>query len=174
MKLLKQCTLDGVTRENEIWKDIPNYEGLYQVSNSGSVKSLAFNKERILSSAADGGGYLNVRLYKDKLSKTKKVHQLVAMAFLKHEPCGMKMVVNHINHNRLDNNVNNLEVISNRENTSQSHLKSSSKYTGVTYHSQRGKWMARIWINKNRVYLGLFDCELAAAKAYQNKIKQIT
>ena len=51
MKLLKQCSLDGVTRENEIWKDVKHYEGLYKVSNLGRVKSLKFNKEKLLNVA---------------------------------------------------------------------------------------------------------------------------
>ena len=76
----------------EIWKDIPNYEGYYQVSNLGNVKSLArFNnlgkrvKERVLKNlVTTTKGYLVVRLSKIGLVKTKQIHQLVAEAFLNH------------------------------------------------------------------------------------------
>lgn len=71
---------------NEIWKDIAGYEGLYQVSNMGRVKSLQSTKMhdrvKILSPVCADGRYLRVSLYKDKKSKYFQVHRLVASAFL--------------------------------------------------------------------------------------------
>ena len=68
--------------KKEIWKDILGYEGLYQVSNFGRVKSTKFGKERILKLTKDKDGYLIVNLYKNNKSKTLKVHRLVAEVFL--------------------------------------------------------------------------------------------
>ena len=62
---------------NEIWKDIKEYEGLYQVSNLGRVKSLKFGKEKILKPLKFTKGYLGVRLYKDLAVKTITIHRLV-------------------------------------------------------------------------------------------------
>ena len=91
--------------ENEIWKDVIGYEGLYQVSNLGNVKSLRFNKEKILKQRIGTKGYFAVCLRKDKIVKTKEVHQLIAIAFLNHKPCGYKLVINHIDFNQKNNNI---------------------------------------------------------------------
>ena len=57
----------------EIWKDIPNYEGYYQVSSLGNVKSIRFNKEKLLSPSRYKG-YLYVVLYRNKIRKTIRIH----------------------------------------------------------------------------------------------------
>ncbi|AKG94207.1 HNH homing endonuclease [Polaribacter phage P12002L] len=157
----------------EIFKTIPNYEGLYQVSDLGSVKSLIYSKERILNQNNDKDGYLLVSLYKDKKAKRFKVHQLVAMAFLNHEPCGLKLVINHINFNKADNRVGNLEIVTNRQNSNQKHLKSSSKYVGVYWNKANNKWKSSIRIGKNKKYLGYFINEYNAHLAYQKALKDI-
>lgn len=109
----------------EIYKDIPNYKGLYQVSNLGKIKSLGNNKlkkEKILKNRLSSSGYLHVYLSKNKEGKNFKVHQLIAMAFLNHIPNGHKIVVDHIDNNPLNNYVENLQLISQRENTSKRRL----------------------------------------------------
>ena len=80
-------------KNQEVWKDVKNYEGLYQVSNLGNVKSLRFNKERILKTSLSGIGYHKVSLCDVGLVKTHKIHKLVAIAFLDHTPCGFELVV---------------------------------------------------------------------------------
>ena len=96
----------------EEWRDILNYEGLYQVSNLGRVKSLPKKsgnrtlEESILSQSIDKG-YARVSLHKDKVIKNFLVHRLVAYAFLDNpNECTQ---VNHKDENKLNNNVNNLE-----------------------------------------------------------------
>lgn len=91
----------------EIWKDIEEYEGLYQVSNQGRVKSLKYGKERILKPAPNSDGYLFVVLCKDGKTKTYFVHRLVAMAFIPN-PEGLPCI-NHKSCIRTENNVNNIE-----------------------------------------------------------------
>lgn len=165
----------------EIWKDIPNYEGYYQVSNLGNVKSLArFNnlgkrvKERVLKNLVNTtNGYLVVNLSKIGLVKTKQIHQLVAEAFLNHSKKGHKLVVNHKNFNRQDNRLENLEIITNRENTNKKHKKSKSKYIGVTWHKRVNKWTAQILYKRKNIHLGCFNNEIDAHNAYQNKLKEI-
>jgi len=118
----------------EIFKDIPGYEGIYQVSDLGRVKSLKFNKEKILKPGVNNHGYYTVVLCKGK-RKTINVHQLVAMAFLNHEPCGYNgLIVDHKDNNPLNNRLSNLQLISQRENTSKD-KKGSSKYTGVSWNN---------------------------------------
>lgn len=89
----------------EIWKDIQNYEGLYQVSNLGRVKSII--KKIILKNMVDKCGYEYVHLSKNNVQKRKSIHRLVAETFLDNKnnlPC-----VNHKDENKQNNNINNLE-----------------------------------------------------------------
>lgn len=94
----------------EIWKDIEGYEGLYQVSNLGNVKSLNYrctNIEKNLKQGLRPKGYPFVRLTKNKIEKLYSIHRLVANAFIPNPdnlPC-----VNHKDENPLNNNVENLE-----------------------------------------------------------------
>jgi hypothetical protein len=158
----------------EIWKDIPGYEGIYQVSNIGNVKSLKFGKEKILKLGMDGKSprqYYKVILMKDKKKESVKIHKLMAMAFLNHIPCGYKIVVDHINNDRLDNRIENLQLISSRENSSKDKKLGSSKHTGVHFHKNKNKFNANIRINGKKIYLGSFDCEIEASEAYQNALK---
>lgn len=97
----------------EIWKDIPHYEGLYQVSNQGRVWSV--RKNRLLKQSPNAYGYLKVCLYNQYgKSRVETVHRLVALAFID-QPSGCN-VVNHLDENRLNNCVENLEWTTIREN----------------------------------------------------------
>ncbi|MDD5363601.1 MAG: NUMOD4 motif-containing HNH endonuclease [Ignavibacteria bacterium] len=93
--------------QNEIWKDIPDYEGIYKASNLGNIKSLKNKKEKILSPAINDKGYYKVVLYKNKIKKTKLGHRLVAIAFIPNPE--NKPEVNHKDGNPLNNNIDNLE-----------------------------------------------------------------
>ena len=93
--------------ENEIWKDIDGYKGLYQVSNLGRVKSLHHNKEKILKGSYTKEGYHLISLSKEGTQKRYLVHRLVATAFI---PNLYKLeCVNHKDENPRNNNVDNLE-----------------------------------------------------------------
>lgn len=99
----------------EIWKDVAGYEGLYQVSNMGRVKTLrkkvgtTIRKEKILKQYNENG-YLNVRLYKEKYKGVHcRVHRLVASAFCENDDAVSKIEVNHKNENAFDNRADNLE-----------------------------------------------------------------
>lgn len=102
----------------EQWKDIADYEGLYQVSSLGRVKSLKDNKgkkrEKILKQYLSNGNYLFVGLRKNNKRKNYRIHKLVANAFISNplnKPC-----VNHIDGNKANNNINNLEWVTYSEN----------------------------------------------------------
>ena len=99
----------------EVFKDIENYEGLYQVSNTGKVKSLINNIIlKTTKRTAAQTYYEYVTLVKDKIKTTKTVHRLVANAFISNE--NSKPCVNHIDNNGLNNNVSNLEWCTYSEN----------------------------------------------------------
>lgn len=160
-------------KHKETWREIIGYEGHYQVSSLGRVKSIKFGKESIKSLQLKGSRYYYVILTINNIKKTRKVHQLVAESFLGHIPCGFNFVVNHINYDRLDNKVENLEIITARENTSQKHLKSASKFTGVTIKKKSNRWNSRITLNSKRIHLGYFDTEEEASSYYENALKCI-
>ena len=158
----------------EFWKDVIGYEGLYCVSNLGRVKSLKFGKERFLKTYSDGVGYLTVSLCKNGMTKQKNVHQLVAIAFLEHTPNGRESIIDHIDNNKLNNQANNLQVVSVWKNRVKDidKTKTTSKYTGVHWCKRCEKWIAQIRVNKKKVRLGSFNCEYSAHLAYQKELEQ--
>lgn len=97
----------------EIWKDIKDYEGLYQISNLGNIKNLKTNIVKTPSSS-NIHSYLVVRLVKNKKGKCFNAHRLVAQAFIPNPD--MLPIVNHIDGNIHNNRVENLEWVTNRQN----------------------------------------------------------
>lgn len=101
----------------EIWKDIKDYEGLYQISDRGNVKSLNYNKtgkEKLLKKGKDDDGYLYVVLYFHGERKHHKIHRLMCKCFL--ENIENKEQVNHKNGIKSDNAIENLEWCTHTEN----------------------------------------------------------
>ena len=164
----------------EIWKDIPNYEKIYQVSNFGNVKRLArygnsgrhtnaFFPEKLMKLQLDNNGYYRVSLTNDKVRYKATVHQLVALCFFGIKTDRLK-VVDHIDNNKLNNNLNNLQIISARNNVKK-HRKTTnktSKYTGVSWHKRNKKWRVQTSVKGKNVYIGDYKCEEEAHKAYLN------
>lgn len=177
--------------EKEIWKDVKGYQGLYEISNLGRVKSLAKDimysngklykyDERILvpikiqntNSGRADDFYLAVNLTKHKKAKTFRIHRLVALHHLEN-PLNL-LEVNHKDHDRLNNNVINLEWTNTRENACHYHKsqKYSSEYVGVSWHKGSKNWRAYIWLNGSLKALGCYSSEVEAALAYQNALTE--
>lgn len=154
----------------EIWKDVVNQNGDYLVSNTGLIKSMKFGRNKYLKQFIDGRGYLAVNMYYNGKQKTRNVHQLVAEAFLGHISCGMKLVINHIDFNKCNNKLENLEIVTSRENSNLKHIKSTSIYTGVSWDKKHSKWKSTIIINGKQKYLGFFDLEVKASQYYEKAL----
>lgn len=156
----------------EIWKDIVGYEGHYKVSNLGRVKSLKFNDERILSLSKNPNGYYKVNLCKNNNFKTRLIHHLVAESFLNHKTKGHKLVIDHINNNKSDNRLGNLQLISSRDNSNKD-KKGTSKYRGVRWHKRDKRWATSVVFNGVNYHLGNFKTELRASIAYELALLQL-
>lgn len=102
---------------DEIWKDVEGYEGIYKVSSLGNVKKLNYKnsgKEQNISLCNDADGYLLVNLRLNNKSKSKRVHRLVAQAFIPNPD--NKPQVNHIDGDKQNNKIENLEWVTPLEN----------------------------------------------------------
>ena len=168
--------------KKEIWKSIKEYEDMYEVSTFGNVRSLdrfiidkrgvkRFCKGRVLRSTKNGKGYLHVIVCKDSKPVLMRIHALVFDTFNGSDRS--KLVIDHIDNDKENNNINNLQLITNRENVSKGCLlrKRASKYIGVFKNHNR--WSAKIRINGNLIHLGAFGCETAAHVTYQRRLNEL-
>jgi hypothetical protein len=174
--LLPHQNLSLEDMDGEIWKDIEGYDGYYQISNLGRVKSLSrivsrvcgdyLSKDKILKTSCSNGYFQVVISYNNKRI-VNRIHRLIAINFIDNP--NKKPSVNHINSNRGDNSLNNLEWVSSLENNCHKKYNRilTSKYKGVHYRSTRfskNNWISKITINKKYIYLGCFNTE---EEAYQ-------
>jgi hypothetical protein len=177
--------------EEEIWKDVPGYEGVYQASSFGKIRSMDREvphgngggrrslKGITLKTDANinGAGYMYATLSLNGVYKKLAVHQIIAMAFFGHKPHGYKNVVNHIDGNRLNNHANNIEVVTTRENTTTKFKNRvagiTSDYVGVCLDKDKGRWLASITVNGKQVHLGYHKEELDAHNSYQKALKAV-
>lgn len=147
--------------QQEIWKDIPEYKGYYQVSNFGRVKGLKYTfwakkqfrtlPERILKPNKNKSGYLYVILHKDRKKKTWKVHRLVALTFIpnpNNKPC-----VDHIDTNTINNNVENLRWCTHKENINNPLTKQKLINSGVYIITPEMREKAKKNYQKNKEYI---------------------
>lgn len=175
----------------ELWKDIPETDGFYQLSDLGRVHSclpkggdisLRYKKETIWKIMKPFGverGYLVHEFRWGGVPSIirKKLHRMVWEVFHGAIPKGMQ--IDHKNNNRSDCSLLNLRLATPRQNAqnmqkifSKNGTKCSSKYKGVSYHKQKKKWQASITVNGLRNYLGQFDTEENAAITYNEAAKK--
>lgn len=141
--LMEQHKYDGIMEE-EIWKDIPSWEGLYQVSDKGNIQSMNYyhKKGRIhpRKKCIGSGNYLYVILDNKDRSKRYSVHRLVAMAFIpnpENKPC-----IDHINGDRQDNRVENLRWCTHKENNN--NPLTIAKYKAIPRKPYTDEWRRKI------------------------------
>jgi len=165
------------------WQEVRGYEGLYEVSTDGEVKTCDkierrfvrgryidyHRKERLLKQGNHNAGYKCVVLYREGCRKTFLVHRLVALTFI-YDDSGH---VDHIDGNKHNNRLANLRYCTPRENCHfhRKNKKSSSKYIGVAFN--HNKYEAQILFNGKQVFIGSFDTEDEAHEKYQEALSLI-
>lgn len=162
--------------ENEIWKDIPHYEGRYLVSNYGRVFSLL--KKRIMAIQISNDGYAKIRLVgKNGKRNTEMVHRLVAMAFIPNEE--QKPQVNHINCIRNDNRVENLEWVTHQENqaykwktSNQEKIRSNSRQMMKTMNRKHYGYNPVVCVETGEIFESTYEAEKAKGGHCEN-IKKV-
>lgn len=160
----------------EIWKNIEGYEDCYEVSNQGRVRrkdgyvntgiknnEKRFIKGKILKQNLKNNGYLTVDLSKDYKVKTASVHRLVAFHFCEKDS-EEKTEVNHINCNKMDNRVENLEWVTPQQN--KLHAKENKRYKGHNHSQIRCKQL-------NIIFNGSYEAAEYINNKYFNNSKQV-
>lgn len=133
---------------HEIWRDVEGYEGLYQVSNMGRLKSLHYGKSVILNPSTARDGYINVTLTKNNQKKYCRLHILVAQAFI---PNPEKLpVVHHCDNNKANCCADNLQWATHSENTKRAYESGAAK-NGCRHHSAKFSPEKTIEIRKSYI-----------------------
>lgn len=177
------CEVDLIEK-TERWKDIIGFENIYQISDIGRVKGMCreivYKDGRKYTKPAQikkltiaDNGYLHTMLKRNDKSFYFPVHKSIAMAFFNYIPNSRKIVIDHIDNNKLNNNVYNLQIITSRENNSKDKKNNSSKFTGVFYRKRLNKWRSVIVINYKSIELGAFIDEKEASKCYLLALENI-
>lgn len=159
-----------IQTERECWVDIPDYEGCYQVSNKGRIRSLkkwCVNERKyidfikVLTPMNNGNGYLYVFLYKQQKRKRFYIHRLVATMFLEKEL--NKDIINHKDYNKQNNCVDNLEWCTQKENINHS-IKNMEK----PHNTKISKITNEKYIRKKK-----YNYELTIRGKYQGVFKTL-
>jgi hypothetical protein len=189
MEHYKNFSLEPIVYQNEAgfdcieqWKDIPDYEGLYQVSDLGRVKRLDryknhssgkgtfLSREKIMKQTKTNVGYLFVAIYRELQKKQFTTHYLVSNAFLNHKSKQSNLVIDHKDNIKEHNMLSNLQLITVRKNSSKDSINKSG-FTGVIKKSNR---FESIISNKGKIFnLGTFRTAEEASKKYNEAVSLI-
>lgn len=137
----------------------------YSVCSNGDV--IHIPTMSVLKKYINSSGYETVSMKSNnKKWKPVMVHQLMAVCFLNHKPNGQTIVVDHIDNDKTNNNLINLQLITQRENSNKENAVSKSGYKGVFWNNINNKWQVRPRILGSKHLLGYYDCPKNANKDY--------
>jgi len=156
--------------------DIKGFEDEYGVTEEGEIYS--YKSQKFMNPSLNSAGYLRVALTKEGVNlSTLKIHRIIAETFIPNPnnyPC-----VEHIDKNKTNNKISNLRWATRQQVNAKKTPRSntSSKYKGVSWMKSRakvdtgkGKWVTNIWVNDEVLYVGSFEKEIDAAKAYNEAV----
>ncbi len=148
------------------WRDIDGFEGLYMINGLGNIKSLI--KHKILKPQLSSNKYLHVSLYKNSKVKIRRIHRLVAKAFLDN-PLNLKEI-NHKDLDKSNNCVLNLEWSTRCYNNLHKNLGTKR---GVDWYSSYNKWRSTIKNKGKTIFLGYFNDKEKAYQAFYDRFVEI-
>lgn len=164
---------------NEIWKDVPNYERYYQISNKGRLKTKErvsvqnhIIQERIRKVLFKPNGYAYYNLNVDGKVKNMFIHRLIASAFI--DGYNEKLQVDHIDRDRKNNSISNLRVVDSAQNNQNSPARKgcASKYKGVYFDKTNNKWRMNITKEGKKIVKN-FKTETEASRCYDIFAKEL-
>ena len=142
--------------ENEDYRIITLHENKLKVYRDGRIEKIDKKVKSIISTT----GYYVINLFYTELGKKFKVHRIIAYAFLGLDIENPKEIVDHIDRNKLNNNVVNLRIVTKQQNA----FNTNSK--GYFWDKPRNKWRSRISVSGKHVHLGRYKTEACARYAY--------
>ena len=164
----------------EVWKEVKGYDGKYAVSNYGSVKTLSrivsngynnrMTTERLLKPQQKKDRYFKISLRSNGKSISYRIHRLVYETFV--GPIEDGKVIDHIDSNRENNRVDNLQAISQRLNIIKANITrhTTSIYPGVSYCNSTDRYLSCIEVNNKTVHLGLYESADDAFSTYKKEL----
>jgi hypothetical protein len=152
----------GALISMEIWWELKNFEGIYEISSDGSVKNI--KTDQILRHSPDGNGYPKICLFKNDVRIYRNVHRLVAETFIPN-PDNLP-IVNHLDSNIKNFSLKNLEWTTRGRNAG---YRVTRPIFGAHREGKSKKWRAEIRFEKRRIKLGLFISRDLALQAYREK-----
>lgn len=168
--------------QKETWEQVPGYEGYYEASSLGKIRSVdrlltlnngscVFYESVILSPKIDKGGYAIVVLSKEGKRIDAKVHRVVASAFLglrlHIKKCNRHSItVDHKNNIKLDNRVGNLQLMSLSMNSSKLNKESPSNLIGGYEDKNNSTWVAQVKYNRKSFHIGRFKTQRESSEAH--------
>jgi hypothetical protein len=158
----------------EQFKAVKDYDGYYEVSNLGNIRSLPRNVNlsgRIMKQQRDSDGYLCLNLSMKGVTTKKWVHILIAESFLNYRSRSSK-IVSFKNHDKSIVTLENIKITTPRESHNKENKSYTSKYIGVSWHESVNKWRAQIHIEGKQIHLGYFEKETEARGAYLDRLKE--
>lgn len=141
--------------EDEIYKSITDYEGIYSISHKGNVRN--DKRKTILKPCLDNHGYYIITLSKNGDRKTFKIHRLIAIHFIDNPE--NKQFVDHIDIDKTNNSISNLRWVTRSENGFNTGINrtNTSGIKGVSFDKKTKKWRVRIKLNQKSKHLGLYE-----------------
>ncbi len=173
------------TLKEEVWKDIEGYEGMYQISSLGRVRSVRRSrtgptggviKERVLKRCYNDAGYPHVTLSRDNIRKTKLVHRLVANHFITTKHKGL--LIHHKDGDKTNNNITNLEFVTPKQHYDREPKMRAGLWIGAKYGRKYSKPIVQYTLEGERVaeYSGAYNamkatgiCSSCIGKVANNK-----
>lgn len=149
-----------------------------RIKTDWSIKKFAKDKYKYgvidLSLLKDSKGYYRIKaLLKEHKSKSLTVHLIIASTFLNHKIGGFSFVIDHIDSNKKNNHVDNLRIVTARENCSKENTLKSGLPVGVCFNKRQNCYSSHIRIGGKKVFLGNYNDIQSASLAYNNKLSQL-